>query len=73
MRGNVIDLAVGIIIGTAFTGIVNSLVNASSVIFVLVKNVNRQYRKASSAAPPTPSKCALPLKEIRDLLRKNAR
>lgn len=27
MRGNVIDLAVGIIIGTAFTGIVNSLVN----------------------------------------------
>ena len=26
-RGNVIDLAVGIIIGTAFTGIVNSLVN----------------------------------------------
>lgn len=27
MRGNVIDLAVGIIIGAAFTGIVNSLVN----------------------------------------------
>ncbi|HVJ53170.1 MAG TPA: large-conductance mechanosensitive channel protein MscL [Aliidongia sp.] len=27
MRGNVIDLAVGIIIGTAFTAIVNSLVN----------------------------------------------
>ena len=27
MRGNVIDLAVGIIIGSAFTGIVNSLVN----------------------------------------------
>jgi len=26
MRGNVIDLAVGVIIGTAFTGIVNSLV-----------------------------------------------
>lgn len=26
-RGNVIDLAVGIIIGVAFTGIVNSLVN----------------------------------------------
>lgn len=26
-RGNVMDLAVGIIIGTAFTGIVNSLVN----------------------------------------------
>src|SRR5687767_16016474 len=27
MRGNVIDLAVGIIIGAAFTSIVNSLVN----------------------------------------------
>jgi large conductance mechanosensitive channel len=27
IRGNVIDLAVGIIIGTAFTSIVNSLVN----------------------------------------------
>lgn len=27
MRGNVLDLAVGIIIGTAFTSIVNSLVN----------------------------------------------
>lgn len=27
MKGNVIDLAVGVIIGAAFTGIVNSLVN----------------------------------------------
>ncbi len=27
LKGNMIDLAVGIIIGTAFTGIVNSLVN----------------------------------------------
>jgi large conductance mechanosensitive channel len=27
MRGNVIDLAVGVIIGASFTGIVNSLVN----------------------------------------------
>jgi large conductance mechanosensitive channel len=27
MRGNMIDLAVGIVIGAAFTGIVNSLVN----------------------------------------------
>lgn len=27
MRGNVVDLAVGIILGTAFTAIVNSLVN----------------------------------------------
>ena len=27
MRGNVVDLAVGIVIGAAFSGIVNSLVN----------------------------------------------
>jgi large conductance mechanosensitive channel len=27
LRGNVIDLAVGIIVGVAFTGVVNSLVN----------------------------------------------
>jgi large conductance mechanosensitive channel len=27
LRGNVLDLAVGIIIGAAFTGVVNSLVN----------------------------------------------
>ncbi len=27
MRGNVIDLAVGVVIGAAFTGIVNSMVN----------------------------------------------
>ena len=27
MRGNVVDLAVGVIIGASFTGIVNSLVN----------------------------------------------
>jgi large conductance mechanosensitive channel len=26
MRGNVIDLAVGVVVGTAFTGVVNSLV-----------------------------------------------
>jgi len=30
-RGNVIDLAVGIIIGAAFTGIVNSLVKDCSI------------------------------------------
>ena len=27
MRGNVIDMAVGVIVGAAFQGIVNSLVN----------------------------------------------
>jgi len=42
MRGNVIDLAVGIIIGAAFTGIVTSLVNdvIMPVIGALMKGVD---------------------------------
>jgi large conductance mechanosensitive channel len=42
LRGNMIDLAVGIIIGGAFTGIVNSLVNDMIMpLFSLVtKNIN---------------------------------
>ncbi len=41
-RGNVIDLAVGIIIGTAFTAIVNALVQGifMPVIGVLISGVN---------------------------------
>lgn len=33
-RGNVVDMAVGIIVGTAFTGIVNSLVNQVVMPFI---------------------------------------
>ncbi len=42
MRGNVIDLAVGVIIGGAFQAIVNSLVNdvVSPVISLITKGVN---------------------------------
>lgn len=42
MRGNVIDLAVGVIIGGAFQAIVNSLVNdvVSPVISLLTKGIN---------------------------------
>jgi large conductance mechanosensitive channel len=42
MRGNVIDLAVGVIIGSAFSGIVNSLVNDIIMppIGVLLKGVD---------------------------------
>lgn len=41
-RGNVIDMAVGIIMGTAFTAIVNSLVNQVVMPFIgfLIKGVN---------------------------------
>lgn len=42
MRGNVIDLAVGVIIGGAFQAIVNSLVNdiVSPVLSLITKGVN---------------------------------
>ena len=42
MRGNVLDLAVGIIIGAAFTSVVNSLVNDVLMppIGLLLKGVN---------------------------------
>ncbi|MDF2907794.1 MAG: hypothetical protein K0R34_3115 [Herbinix sp.] len=42
LRGNMIDLAVGIIIGGAFTGIVNSLVNdiIMPILSLLTKNID---------------------------------
>lgn len=125
-RGSVVDLAVGIILGTAFTAIVNSLVNdilmppigvivggidfsnifinltggdyaslaqareagAATVnigvfvnavlnflivgfaVFILVKQVNRLYRReaAQPSAPPAPPRQEVLLEEIRDLL-----
>lgn len=125
-RGNVVDLAVGIILGTAFTAIVNSLVNdiimppvgllvggvdfsdifitlsgesyeslaqaqaagaatlnigvfinaiinfliIGFAIFILVKQVNRLYRReaAQPSAPPAPPRQEVLLEEIRDLL-----
>jgi large conductance mechanosensitive channel len=123
-RGNVIDLAVGIVVGAAFTGVVNSLVKdiimppigrvtggvdfsnlfvnlsgghydslaaaqqagaatvnfgvfintlinfliVSFAIFIVVKQVNRFYKK--DAPPPAPPpKTEVLLEEIRDLLK----
>ncbi len=42
LRGNMIDLAVGIIIGGAFTGIVNSLVNdiIMPILSIFTKNID---------------------------------
>jgi large conductance mechanosensitive channel len=124
-RGSVIDLAVGIIIGAAFTGVVNSLVNdiimppigvllgqvdfsnmfvtlsgtggypsvaaakaagaatfnyglfinsvvnfliIAFAVFLLVKQVNRFWRKEEAAPSPPPRNEVL-LEEIRDLLK----
>ena len=44
MRGNVIDMAVGVIVGAAFQGIVNSLVNdVISPLLGLVANTDLSY------------------------------
>ncbi|HTI85171.1 MAG TPA: large conductance mechanosensitive channel protein MscL [Alphaproteobacteria bacterium] len=126
-RGNVIDLAVGIVVGAAFTTIVNSLVKdilmppiglltggvdfssifidmsgqhyaslaaaqqagaatiniglflnavinfliVSFAVFILVKQVNRFWKKAEAAPPPPapPSKTEVLLEDIRNLLK----
>jgi len=104
-RGNVIDLAVGVIIGAAFGGIVDSLtkdvitpiigllggqpdfsafkagpvglgnfvntivnflIKAAGLYFLIVLPFNRYAARLVAAAPPSPSESYL--KEIRDLL-----
>ncbi len=116
-RGSVIDLAVGVIIGSAFTAIVTSLVNdvvmpaigwligginftdlkivitegsedieeaaiyygkfiqsivnfllVAFVVFIVVKGINRFYKKKEEA-PKAPAEEILLLREIRDLLQ----
>ncbi len=116
-RGSVIDLAVGVIIGSAFTAIVTSLVNdifmpaigwlfgginftdlkivitkgsegveeaaiyygnfiqsvvnfllIAFVVFIVVKGINRFYKK-EKPAPKAPAEDILLLREIRDLLQ----
>ena len=53
-RGNVIDLAVGVIIGGAFTAIVNSLVNdvVMPVIGILLAASTSPASSTSSPRPP---------------------
>jgi len=130
-RGSVIDLAVGVVVGAAFTAIVNSLVTdilmpplgvllggidfsnffitlkgtggypsleaakaagavtlnygqfvnavirfliVAFAIFLLVKQVNRIYRKpAAPPPPPAPPRQEVLLTEIRDILKQSAR
>jgi large conductance mechanosensitive channel len=59
MRGNVLDLAVGIIIGAAFTAIVNSLVNdvVMPIVGMLTAGIDFSsivitLREATDTAPP---------------------
>ena len=75
MRGNVMDLAVGVIVGGAFSSITNSLVLnfviLAFVVFCMVKAVNRvaHTQKKEEAPPPAPSHEEKLLTEIRDLLK----
>ena len=72
-KGNVLDMAVGLIVGSAFTAIVNSLVITflltALCVFLIVKVMNMFRRKQEEKpAPPKPSKEEILLTEIRDLL-----
>jgi len=112
-RGNVIDLAVAVVIGGAFSSIVNSLVNdlimpvigviigginftgltlrvgtavirygaflqnvinfliIAFAIFMLVKLINKFFKKKEEVKEVVKSEEVILLEEIRDLLKKN--
>src|SRR6201985_1840960 len=57
MRGNVVDLAVGIIIGAAFTGIVNSLVKDvfTPIIGLLIGGIDFSHIFAPLKGPHLPT------------------
>ena len=76
MRGNVMDMAVGIIIGAAFGKIVTSFVNAiisfvivAFAIFMIVKGANSLKQKQAEAPAAAPTADQVLLTEIRDLLK----
>src|SRR5205823_1609344 len=66
MRGNVIDLAVGIIIGVAFTAVIQFLI-VSFAVFWLIKALTRMHVRQEPAAAAPPRSEVL-LEAIRDLL-----
>jgi len=84
MRGNVVDMAVGVIIGGAFSKIVTSLVNDifMPIIGMVLGNVDftsleiklgEPVEGAEEPAPaPEPTKEEVLLTEIRDALNKMA-
>ena len=56
LRGNVVDLAVGVVIGTAFTAVVNALITfllvAAVLFFLVVKPVNAVMDRFKPDPPP---------------------
>ena len=81
MKGNVMDMAIGVIIGGAFGKIVTSLVNdilmplVGALIFAVIKLINKAtslVKKEEEEAPapaPEPTAEEKLLTEIRDLLK----
>ena len=51
LRGNVVDLAVGVIIGAAFTGIVDSMTTSSTALIKLLLPAPAVSRTVSKAIP----------------------
>ena len=80
LRGNVLDLAVGVIIGAAFTALVKSLVDnlinpligmfVQSSAFVLIKFINKLFPKKEDIVEEQKNEELETLQEIRDLLKK---
>ena len=85
MKGNVIDMAVGVVIGAAFGKIVTSLVNdiimpliVAFSIFMMIKLMNsakKKFEKEEKDAKDAAEEVKVDentelLKEIRDLLKK---
>lgn len=70
LRGNVMDMAIGVIIGGAFTTIVTSLTEnliMALVLFCLLKAVNKLLsigKKPEAPAAPTTKKCPFCCSEI---------
>ena len=66
LRGNVMDLAVGVIIGGAFTALVTSLIIMAFVVFLLVKGVNKLAtigKKQTEEEEPAPEEPPKPTTE----------
>ena len=72
MKGNVLDLAVAVIIGAAFTTVVNFLLVAAAVYFAIVLPMNKMIERRNRRLGITPEQSADPqvmlLTEIRDAL-----
>lgn len=68
MRGNVIDLAVGLVMGSAFTAIVNSLVDSIIMPFIAGVSGNADVSEMATTFNGSPIKYGMFLQAIIDFL-----